>query len=468
MDKKKRRRNSRGKKERISKLNDNFITVFQERCKKLNLSTPKFIVYGNIDERTTLSSISNECNHIIEINLQCDGGHVENPLKLECKGYKLPVLILDTIFFTINKFRTITTLRLSNCRIKSDEIAKLATNITETGCINDINLDMNPNAHGNHYLLCSRGCKLKYLSIKFCNLGDLGVKKIADELKYQDNIQNLPTLIAINLMHNQITDNGAIYIAKQMLHTNSFICQWINEIKNKAILCLLRFYCELRRSRFPLTHEEIVELRKRKYERLIKQDEKLETLCTLIQDIAEEYKEKEMKNRNIIKEKVKDSSENESFEGEIQESNSTSLILESETCKQLMNDLLLDLPEIDLHPFTIESYPIKGAMMSTGNLQLQHLNLSYNHLTVDALKQMIKCIYYHSYMMLNDISRGLLHVNLEGNDIAEDDELWTVFRSLLNDRRGNNKMDEVEKLKPLVPVESETLRRQMTLQSIKK
>ncbi|KAK0158419.1 hypothetical protein PV328_009422 [Microctonus aethiopoides] len=299
---------------------------------------------------------------------------------------------------------------------------------------------MNPNAHGNHYLLCSRGCKLKYLSIKFCNLGDLGVKKIADELKYQDNIQNLPTLIAINLMHNQITDNGAIYIAKQMLHTN----------------------------RFPLTHEEIVELRKRKYERLIKQDEKLETLCTLIQDIAEEYKEKEMKNRNIIKEKVKDSSENESFEREIQESNSTSLILESETCKQLMNDLLLDLPEIDLHPFTIESYPIKGAMMSTGNLQLQHLNLSYNHLTVDALKQMIKCIYYHSYMMLNDISRGLLHVNLEGNDIAEDDELWTVFRSLLNDRRGNNKMDEVEKLKPLVPVESETLRRQMTLQSIKK
>lgn len=58
------------------------------------------------------------------------------------------------------------------------------------------------------------------MSVKFCNLGDLGVKKIADELKYQDNIQDLPTLIAINLMHNQITDNGAIYIAKQMLHTN--------------------------------------------------------------------------------------------------------------------------------------------------------------------------------------------------------------------------------------------------------
>lgn len=80
----------------------------------------------------------------------------------------------------------------------------------------------------------------------------------------------------------------------------------------------------------------------------------------------------------MIKEKVKDSSENKSFEEEIQESNSTSLISETEskTCEQLMNDLLLDLPEIDLHPFTIESYPIKGAMMSTGNLQLQHLNLS--------------------------------------------------------------------------------------------
>ncbi|KAK0163379.1 hypothetical protein PV327_007066 [Microctonus hyperodae] len=465
MDKRK-RRSSRGKKERISKLNDNFITVFEERCKKLNLSTPKFIVYGKIDGRTKLSSISNKCNHVIEINLQCDGGHVEKPLKLECRGYKLSVLILDTIFFTINKFRTITTLNLSNCRIKSDEIVKLATSITETGCINDVNLDMNPNARGNHYLLCSRGCKLRYLSIKFCNLGDLGVKKIADELKYQDNIQNLPTLIAINLMHNQITDNGAIYIAKQMLHTNRSI-QSLNLSGNLitdtgALSILSELYI------FPLTHEEIVELRKRKYVRLMKQEEKLEAICTLIQDIVEGKQKEMMNNRSMTKEKMNDSSENESFEGEIQEDIPTSLISEKETCEQLMNDLLLDLVEIDLHPFTTESYPIKGAMMSTGNLQLQHLNLSYNHLTVDTLKQMIKCIYYHSYMMLNDISRGLLHVSLEGNDIAEDDELWMVFHRLLNDRQVNNKMDEVEKLKSVVPVESEILRRQITLQSIKK
>lgn len=45
----------------------------------------------------------------------------------------------------------------------------------------------------------------------------------------------------------------------------------------------MRFHSELRRSRFPLTHEEIVELRKRKYERLMKQDEKVIELSCLFE-----------------------------------------------------------------------------------------------------------------------------------------------------------------------------------------
>jgi len=84
---------------------------------------------------------------------------------------------------------------------------------------------------------------------------------------------------------------------------------------------------------------------------------------------------------------------------------------------------------------------MKGSMLTTGNMELQHLSLSctlslhsffvilldfgmpetqvcvslsiVNRLTNETLKKLISCLYYQNYLLLNDLSRGLLHVSLE-------------------------------------------------------
>lgn len=59
---------------------------------------------------------------------------------------------------------------------------------------------------------------LHYLSLKMCKLSDNGVRKIANELAYQDPPKD-PKLIALNVSDNDITDVGAGHIGA-MLRTN--------------------------------------------------------------------------------------------------------------------------------------------------------------------------------------------------------------------------------------------------------
>ena len=60
--------------------------------------------------------------------------------------------------------------------------------------------------------------RLHYLSLKYCNISDIGVERIASELKYKEE-NELPMLIGLNLANNLLTDIGAGHIA-DMLHTN--------------------------------------------------------------------------------------------------------------------------------------------------------------------------------------------------------------------------------------------------------
>ncbi|XP_011053911.1 PREDICTED: uncharacterized protein LOC105145795 [Acromyrmex echinatior] len=86
------------------------------------------------------------------------------------------------------------------------------------------------------------------------------------------------------------------------------------------------------------------------------------------------------------------------------------------------------------HPFTRETIAINNCVITSGNLNLQHLSLSFNRLTNKTLKKLVLCLYYQSYMLLDDYTRGLLHVFLEGNDIEKDED-WIMFQELLRRRR---------------------------------
>ncbi|KAF3424759.1 hypothetical protein E2986_14101 [Frieseomelitta varia] len=146
----------------------------------------------------------------------------------------------------MRKYNTVTVLKLPNCNINAFGIVQIAEMITNIKCVQDLNLDVNPNAQENYHLLCSPGGSLKYLSLRLCKISDDGVKKIAHELRYRDP-PNSPKLIILNLANNHITKDGAGHIG-EMLRTN----------------------------RITLRHEEIVEVRRRKFAELALMEEWME------------------------------------------------------------------------------------------------------------------------------------------------------------------------------------------------
>ncbi|XP_018313131.1 uncharacterized protein [Mycetomoellerius zeteki] len=117
------------------------------------------------------------------------------------------------------------------------------------------------------------------------------------------------------------------------------------------------------------------------------------------------------------------------------------------------------------HPFTKETIAINGCVMTSGNLNLQHLSLSFNRLTNKTLKKLVSCLHYQNYMLLGNYSKGLLHVFLEGNDIEKDED-WTTFQELLCRRRQKDQTIRDVNFKDLedsiVSVESESLRNKIS------
>ncbi|XP_012054063.1 PREDICTED: uncharacterized protein LOC105617094 [Atta cephalotes] len=86
------------------------------------------------------------------------------------------------------------------------------------------------------------------------------------------------------------------------------------------------------------------------------------------------------------------------------------------------------------HPFTVETIAINNCIIASGNLNLQHLSLSFNRLTNKTLKNFMLCLYYQAYMLLGNSRKGLIYVFLEGNDIEKNED-WTKFQDLLYRRR---------------------------------
>ncbi|CAL1679907.1 unnamed protein product [Lasius platythorax] len=357
---------------------------------------------------------------------------------------EVSICILDALSTTLQKYNTITVLKLSNCQINAYGILQIAQMLTEFECLIDLNLDNNPNVQENYFLLCTPATNLRYLSLKMCKLSDKGVQKIADELKYWD-LPNNPKLIALNMADNDITDIGAEYIAA-MLRTNRSLQSLVltgNKIHDDGALLIIQELCMS-----TLTHEEVVDLRRRRFFEL---ESKLDNGTIQETFVTTRWKKnKTSQLQNLIQNSKKTNRRDSSSKMRVQ-INSPSISDNSIQISEKFSDSNIS------HPFTRETMAINSSVMTSGNLELQHLSLSFNRLTNKTLKKLISCLYYQNYVLLNDYSRGLLYVFLEGNDISKNED-WKTFQELLRCRRQDNQIIRDEDFKDLVPVESETLR----------
>ncbi|KAG5343180.1 LRC71 protein, partial [Acromyrmex heyeri] len=363
---------------------ENFITEFLTHCEEYDIeSLPSFVIRDDTEQYTKIEPEKVKMDEDI-LNFYVS---FENPKKMETMRklvfhvarQEVSICILDALNTTLQKYNTITVLKLPSCQINAYGILLIAHMLTELEYLNDLNLDDNPNPQENYYLLCALAQKnLHYLSLRMCKLSDNGIQKIANELKYQDP-PNEPKLIALNVADNDITDIGAEYIA-EMLRTNRSLQSVVltgNKIQDDGALLIIQ---ELVMS--TLTHEEIVGLRRRRF-------------IELESKMGIPFNSLPSSSIQILK-------------------------------KLSSNDIG--------YPFTTETIAIDNCVITSGNLNLQHLSLNFNRLTNKTLKKLVSCLHYQSYMLLGDNTRGLLHVFLEGNDIEKDDD-WIMLEELLRRRR---------------------------------
>ncbi|CAL7950663.1 unnamed protein product [Xylocopa violacea] len=322
--------------------------------------------------------------------------------------------------------------------------------LVDIGCVEDLNLDMNPNAQENYHLLCAGAGRLKYLSLRLCKITDDGMKKIANELRYRDP-PNDPKLTILNLANNHVTTDGAVYVAKMLRTNRSLRCLVLlgNRICDEGALLILR---ELQI--ITLEHEEIVKLRRKKFAELALIDEWMEKRES--EEIDKSTSEEPSKKNNKSRSRQSLIKRSKKFPQEtlVKTKNEETTIYHSDSMQKIREILGHE----KCHPFRKESFPMNGEIMATGNLELQYLDLSYNYLTNNILQEFVNCLYYQNYMLLGDTRRGLLYVLLEGGDVREKGgKDWDTFEELLRQRQSGERL-ESDAFREFVSNESETLR----------
>ncbi|XP_047369394.1 uncharacterized protein LOC124956937 isoform X2 [Vespa velutina] len=253
--------------------------------------------------------------------------------------------------------------------------------LMDFNCLRDLNLDGNPNVQENYHLLCKSVGNLSYLSLQFCKITDEGVKKIADELQYADP-PNEPKLLALNLANNRIGDSGALEIGR-MLRTNRSVQSLIltgNRICDDGASLIIQ---ELNMSK--LTHNEIVDLRRRRFDALILREKKLIDL--------------NQRNQNEL------------------------------------SKIVEDLPNLDILQTRRNSKVLKKSNKSKK-----------------------PCLRYQTYMMLNDTSKGLLYVRIEGNEFNQEDEKYLIeLEEILRYRQAGEYLSRSEDLEDSIILENDDL-----------
>ncbi|KAL1501206.1 hypothetical protein ABEB36_006578 [Hypothenemus hampei] len=276
----------------------------------------------------------------------------------------------DRVFFALSQtyrhFPTITILRLDYCNLSATHVEILKNNLPKT--ITELSLAGNPNRSQNFYHLIR--CDIKILSLKFCNIDEKGLEKIA--LEFLNNYSDPPKLLHLDLSHNQIFDNGCIWIST-ILHCDRSL-QSLNltdcKIGDEGFKCLLACF-----NRFALDNQEIVIRRK----------------------IRLNYFKSVYLPKSYFPEAV------------------------------FLNSSLAEI--IKTHPFTSEQVRKENnQILCPANSTLKYMNLAYNRLRRPSFDGLLKAL------MEQNMEKTLQNVifQLDGNSSDADDLKVTIEELLLN------------------------------------
>lgn len=285
-------------------------------------------------------------------------------------------------------------------------------NITEV-CIEQCYL-----REGCYYVLLESQKTLKYLSLLRCSIDDDILQAISTRLLPPYKASK--TLIVLDLSSNRITDEGAKTLA-EILRTNrklTYLSLMNNMIGDEGATALLDTL-----TLFPLRLEE-------SNDAVLRRSHFLAYKSALIaRDIAD-IKAEELIKRKPVKRlhsspRFRTSGGNKESDQDIScmrsSDRSSSLALSGSLYKKTKS--LIDLIVGDFrHAYSYKNTVHKAdGLYCRGNDVLSYLNLAYNNLSLLALRQLAKVVAAQRVAMRG----GLISVNLDGNPMPHDCELFT-------------------------------------------
>ncbi|XP_056002552.1 leucine-rich repeat-containing protein 71-like isoform X22 [Ostrea edulis] len=183
----------------------------------------------------------------------------ETVTEIYIRGWKIDDVMMNTLKQCWSVMEKLHTINLWNTGLTKDTVSIMASTLPSIVNLRTLILDGNVVKDENWHELITDESPVQNLSLRHCGMTDTGAKAIGEAL---GTVKRANTkLVSLNLAGNQISDQGVIDIANglRMNRTLMSLSLASNQVGDKGASKLGEVL-----SRFPLSHEEVVERRKQK------------------------------------------------------------------------------------------------------------------------------------------------------------------------------------------------------------
>jgi len=176
--------------------------------------------------------------------------------ELYIRGWRVEQKIIDVLTITIPELERLTLVDFWNAGLTDETVLTLGHCLSGAVSLKTLRLDGNCHATSQRFdIFLSEKSTIQNLSLKNCNITDIGAMHIGKALRENKN------LLTLNLCFNKITNEGVVHLAKGLRINRSLLS--LNLGSNLIADDGAKYISEVI-STFALTHEEIVTRRQLK------------------------------------------------------------------------------------------------------------------------------------------------------------------------------------------------------------
>ena len=407
----------------------NTVNINEKKSLSSTLSQEKIIDTGNSLPTTYVLS-TNKYEYFkpnIEIVTEFDLNK-EHVKDLYLRGWKADMRIINVFSKILPGLERLTVLNMWNAGLVDETLYCLGQCLTLTPSLKTLCLDGNNFVAGQRFhvfLEQPDKLSLQHLSLRNCNINEVGALNLANTLSENKN------LLTLNLCFNKLGNLGMYHLAKALRLNRTLLSLNIgsNEIGDEGVKYIADVI-----STFPLTHEEVVT---RRIQQSLLTEELIETpplqegtVHTSQHASGKHSRDKTSKKKDG---KGKDKRSKSSWDKAVK-AQKTNGVPKTERIKSPQTE---DDPYDFKNPLLEKARLINGELWIPGNRSLINLNLSRNMISKVGVESLHTAIKYQVDLALErkrTAGTGLMKLSLQKNFFSVEDVTYAAVIGLLKSR----------------------------------